>query len=156
MDLSTAFSYSIFLRLAIAMLLGLAIGMERIYAHKSAGMRTYALVSMGSALFILISEAVGVIYANSPSFNPTLIASSIITGIGFLGAGMIIFRDSRLVGITTASGIWVSAGIGIACGFGLYALAIMTTVLMLFIFLVIWMVEQQLKNVFKENEEENK
>lgn len=144
-------SYDILIKLGIAMLLGLALGTERIYAHKAAGMRTYSLVAMGAALFVIIAESIGILYGNSADLNPTQIPSAIITGIGFLGAGMIIFRDSHFQGITTASSIWVSAGIGIACGFGFYGLAIIATILTLFIFVVLWFLEQRLKHLFEDN-----
>lgn len=151
MDFVSTFSYDIFLRLAVAMLLGLAIGAERIYAHKAAGMRTYAMVAMGSSLFIVISQMV--LYIGNVTFDPLRMASQIIVGVGFLGSGLIVFKDDKLSGVTTASGLWVSAGIGMAAGFGLYGLAIMTTLITLFIFIVIWVVEQRFKDVFEKSEE---
>ncbi len=134
-------------RLGVAMLLGMIIGIERIVAHKTAGMRTYALVSMGSALFVIISEMVAVSHASGGSVDPTRIAAQIISGIGFLGAGMIIFKESKLKGLTTATGIWVAAGIGMASGFGFYSLATIATVLVLFIFIVLWFVEEQIREL---------
>ncbi len=153
MDITSTFSYEIFLRLAVATLLGLALGAERIYAHKAAGMRTYAMVAMGSALFVIISQVVASIYIDSVNFDPLRMASQIIVGVGFLGSGLIIFKDDKISGITTASGLWVCAGIGIATGFGLHGLAIITTVLSLFIFMVIWVVEERFRHTFKENDE---
>ena len=136
------------LRMVIAMLLGALLGTERrILAHKMAGMRTYALVSMGSALFVIISQIVFVQAGSIPSWDLLRMASQIVVGIGFLGAGMIIFHDSKLTGLTTASSLWVSAGIGIAVGFGLYELAIITTVLTLFIFIVLFFIENKLKEI---------
>lgn len=133
--------------LALAMLLGMIIGVERILAHKTAGMRTYALVSMGSALFVTISEGLVGRYPGIPGFSPTLIVAQIVSGIGFLCAGLIIFKDAKLTGITTATGIWVSAGIGMAAGFGMSGIAIIATVLTLFVFIVLWFVEQQIKKI---------
>ncbi len=134
------------------MLLGLAIGAERIYAHKAAGMRTYAMVSMGAALFIIISQIITTVYSgNGASIDPLRMASQIIVGVGFLGSGLIIFKNDKLSGVTTASGLWVAAGIGMAAGFGLYGLAIMTTLVTLFIFIVIWVVEQRFKHVFDDS-----
>jgi putative Mg2+ transporter-C (MgtC) family protein len=135
----------IFLRLGVALALGMIIGAERIIHGKSAGMRTYAMVSMGSALFILISEILRQSLLNMPGFNPTLMASNIIVGVGFLGAGLIVFKQERLVGLTTASGLWVSAAIGVASGFGLYNLAVIATVLTMFIFIVLFFVEEPFK-----------
>lgn len=129
--------------LAVALFLGMMIGFERIFAHKTAGPRTYALVSMGSALFILVSEEVLRAYAGTG--DPLRIASQIIVGVGFLGAGMIIFKDSHLQGLTTASGLWVAAGIGTAVGFRLYDLAVIATILTLLIFTVLWYMEVRVK-----------
>ncbi len=128
------------------MILGMIIGIERIVAHKTAGMRTYALVSMGSALFVIISEMIIQTHGKD-LVDPTRMAAQIITGIGFLCAGLIIFKDEKLKGITTATSIWVSAGIGMACGFGFYELAIIATVLTLFIFIVLWFVEERIKEI---------
>src|SRR6185436_11933372 len=115
-------------------------GVERLYAHKTASMRTYALVSMGASMFILISTTIVGKYMNNANFDPLRMAAQIISGAGFLGAGMIIFQEKKLTGITTAAGLWVSAGIGMACGFGLYTLAIFGTILTLFIFSVLWVI----------------
>ncbi|HTE48868.1 MAG TPA: MgtC/SapB family protein, partial [Candidatus Paceibacterota bacterium] len=110
----------IILRLAVAVGLGMLIGVERIMVHKEAGMKTHALVSLGSAVFIIISEMIGLKYGNLGGMDPTRIASQVIVGIGFLGAGSIILQGNRLLGLTTAGGLWVTAGIGMASGFGFY------------------------------------
>lgn len=147
----------IVLRLFIALILGMIIGTERVWAHKTAGMRTYALVSMGAALFIIISEMISIRYLNIGGFDPTRIASQIIVGIGFLGTGSIMLQGSRLKGLTTASGLWITAGIGMAAGLGFFQLAIITTILILFVFIVLWFLEEQLKKTkyFKENTPED-
>lgn len=136
----------VIIKLVLAMLLGMIIGVERYLAHKTAGMRTYSLVAMGSALLIIISEIVVKNYLpySSLSTSPLQVAAAVITGIGFLGAGIILHQESRVIGITSASGLWVSAGIGMAVGFGLYDLAIITTVLVLFIFVILWFLEKKL------------
>jgi putative Mg2+ transporter-C (MgtC) family protein len=134
-------------KLGIAMILGMVIGIERIVAHKTAGMRTYALVSMGSALFVIISELALSAYRGTSGLNPLQLVGQIVSGIGFLGAGLIIFKDQKLMGLTTATGIWVSAGIGMAAGFGFFNLAILSTVLTLFIFVVLWFVEERIKKM---------
>lgn len=131
--------------LAVALFLGMLIGFERILAHKTAGPRTHALVSMGSALFIIIGQEVASAYSGTTGLDPLRIASQIVVGVGFLGAGMIIFKDSHLQGLTTASGLWVAAGIGVAAGFRLYDLAVMATILTLFIFTVLWYFESRVK-----------
>ena len=131
--------------LGVALILGMIIGTERVWAHKTAGMRTYALVAMGSALFVLISEEIVKMYMNLPGLNPTMIVAQIIVGIGFIGTGLIFTKENKLMGLTTATGLWVSAGIGMACGFGLYSLALVATVLTLFIFIVLWFLEEKLR-----------
>lgn len=131
--------------LFVALFLGMIIGTERVYAHKTAGMRTYALVAMGSALFVLVSGEMVKAYSGFGGMNPLHIIAQIIVGVGFIGTGLIFMKDNKLMGLTTATGLWVSAGIGMASGFGLYRLAVVGTVLTLFIFIVLWFVEQQLK-----------
>jgi len=134
---------NLFWRLFLAALLGLAIGVNREIAHKSAGMRTHALVALGSALFSIISSSfVG------PTVDPTRIAAQIVTGIGFLGAGLIVFHESRVKGLTTAAGVWVAAAIGMAVGFNMQALAIFTTILTILVFVIILPVEQHLIKKF--------
>ncbi|MEI6510236.1 MAG: MgtC/SapB family protein [bacterium] len=116
--------WEILLRLALAVLLGGLIGVEREVTGKPAGLRTMVLVSLGSALFMVLSVLVA-----SPNFDPTRIAAGVVTGIGFLGAGAI-FREGLTVrGITTAATIWVTAAIGLASGAGLYLPALFTLAL---------------------------
>jgi len=137
----------IILRLVIAVGLGMLIGAERILVHKEAGMKTHAMISMGAALFIIISEMISLKYAGIAGFDPARIASQIIVGIGFLGAGSIILKGSRLSGLTTAAGFWVTSGIGMAAGFGLYALATTATILVLFIFVVMNFLEKPVRKI---------
>lgn len=140
----------IILRLLLAVFLGLLIGLERLFAHKEAGMKTHALVSMGAALFIIISEMIAVKYGGVSGFDPSRMASQIIVGIGFLGAGSIILEGTRLKGLTTASGFWVTAGIGMAAGFGFFDLAILTTLFVLLIFVVLYFLEKPIIDSFKD------
>jgi putative Mg2+ transporter-C (MgtC) family protein len=137
----------VILKLIIALILGMLIGAERLLVHKEAGMKTHALVSMGAALFIIISEAMALKYMSFPGFNPALVASNIIVGIGFIGAGGIILRGSNLLGLTTAGGLWVTAGIGMAAGFGLFSLAFIATFLVLVIFILMNILEKPLKKI---------
>lgn len=137
----------IILRLAIAVGLGLLIGAERLFVHKEAGMKTHALVSLGAAVFVVISEFISIKYEYIGGFDPTRIASQIIVGIGFLGAGSIILQGSRLRGLTTAGGLWVTAGIGMAAGFGFYGLAVITTLLVLFVFIIVSIFEKPLRRI---------
>ncbi len=130
-------------RLALSCLLGGAIGLERDMHGRAAGLRTNMLVSLGSALFMLISETVALLYsANGGSasglrVDPSRIAAQIITGIGFLGAGAIIKEGINVRGLTTSACLWVSAGIGMACGAGLFELAIVVTLIGLFTLVVV-------------------
>lgn len=124
-------------RLALAMVLGAIIGIEREVSRKYAGLRTYSLVSLGAALFAILSEATHqhflTTYGSVNSFDPSRIISQIVVGVGFLGAGMIVFYQEKVLGLTTAAGIWVAAAVGAAVGIGEYAIAIFTTALALFI-----------------------
>lgn len=137
--METIFDYqfiTIALKLTLAMTLGLLLGFERILVHKTAGMRTYALVSMTSALFIAISEIVTHSYILSNGefiTDPLRVAAQVVVGIGFLGAGLIFFKDDKVQNLTTASGLWTCAAIGMAVGFGLYAEAIFATLLTFFV-----------------------
>ena len=142
MEIFNTQNSDIFFKLFVAMILGTIIGLERLLAKKPAGMRTYSLVSMGAALFVVISEVISKNYhlIGTSSFDPLRMASQVVVGVGFLGAGLIIFQDSKIVGLTTASSLWVAAGIGVAAGYGLYSLAVIATILTLIIFTVFWSV----------------
>jgi len=140
----------IFLKLIIAVGFGLLIGAERLLVKEAAGMKTHALVSLGAAIFVIISEMISVKYSDIIGFDPSRIASQIIVGIGFLGAGSIIIRDSRLIGLTTAGGLWVTAGIGMASGFGFYGLAFISTILVLFILIVVNIFEKPIRKISGE------
>jgi len=135
-------SLLVFVKLFIAAVLGMLIGIERTVAHKNAGMRTYALVTLGACLFVSLGEILNTFYISLPGFNPVLIAANVVIGIGFIGTGIAMtHRDGLGAGITTIAGIWVSAGIGVAVGLGLYEIAIFATFLVLFIFTVLWRLE---------------
>jgi|ERR1035437_2563075 putative Mg2+ transporter-C (MgtC) family protein len=131
-------------RIAIAVGLGTVIGLERTLAGKWAGMRTYAMVTLGSSIFILISEIILSTLSNPSQANPLLVASAIISGIGFMCAGLVFVQSSKVTGLTTAASLWVSAGIGIACGFGLFNLAVISTIATLLIFTLMWFIEHVL------------
>ena len=113
------------LRLLLATALGLIIGLQREWKGKAAGIRTLTLISLGSALFSVVSE-MGFIGS-----DPSRIASGIVAGIGFLGAGAILQRRGGVEGLTTAASIWVVAGIGLAAGAGLYLISVIVTVITL-------------------------
>jgi putative Mg2+ transporter-C (MgtC) family protein len=127
--------WEVFLRLALAAALGAAIGLERELREREAGLRTHLLVSLGSALFTIVSaygfHAFLASGANVVRADPTRIAAQIVTGIGFLGAGAIIRQGLSVRGLTTAATLWVVAAIGLAAGAGYYSGAVIATVLVL-------------------------
>jgi len=134
-------------KLLLAIFLGVIIGAERaILAKQPAGMRTFGLVAMGAALFVIAGNFVDTGYLGVVNFSPTQIASSVVTGIGFLGAGLIIFRGDTLHGVTTAAGLWVAAAMGVAVGLGMYAVAIFATLLTLVMFTGMWFVENRFRH----------
>lgn len=113
------FDWILIFRLVVAGLLGGLIGMEREFRAKEAGVRTHFIVALGSALFMIISEfAFG-----SRQHDAARVAAQVVSGIGFIGAGVIIFQKNVVRGVTTAAGLWVAAAIGLACGAGMYVLA---------------------------------
>ena len=115
------------IRLSLALLLGGAIGIEREYRAKEAGFRTHFLVALGSALFCLVSQfGFGIDLKDS-----SRVAAQVVSGIGFLGAGTIIFQKNVVRGLTTAAGLWVTAAIGLACGTGMYVAASIATFMVL-------------------------
>ncbi|MBR1711987.1 MAG: MgtC/SapB family protein [Alloprevotella sp.] len=123
------------LRTLLAALLGGAIGLEREYRAKEAGFRTHFLVALGSALFMIVSahgfaDTMG---QDGQRWDVSRVAAQVVSGIGFIGAGTIIFHKSQnaVRGLTTAAGLWVTAAIGLACGGGMYALASAATFLVL-------------------------
>jgi len=138
-------------KLAIAMLLGAVVGTERaILARQAAGTRTFGLVAMGACLFVITANYVSLAFIGIVGFDPMRTAAAIITGIGFLGAGLIIYRGDTVHGVTTAAGLWIVAGIGIAVGFGMYITAVVSTLLVLIMFTAMWWVEYHFKYWFAE------
>ncbi|MGF3056699.1 MgtC/SapB family protein [Microbacterium sp. YY-01] len=114
--------------LSLAFVLSSIIGVERQRRLKSAGLRTHALVGLGSAVFTLVSAyGFGNVIGSEVILDPSRIAAQIVSGIGFLGAGVIFVRKGAVSGLTTAATIWVTAAIGMACGAGMPVLAIATT-----------------------------
>lgn len=110
------------IRAVVAAVLGGFIGWERGWHGREAGMRTYASVALGSCVFALISSHI-------PGAEPSRLAANIVTGVGFLGAGIILRERGRTVGLTTAATIWSTAAVGTAVGFGMYLLATLTSLI---------------------------
>ncbi len=131
-----------FLQLLLAALLGALIGFEREYRRKAAGLRTYTLVAIGSALFTLVS-VYG--FENVPggfAVDPSRVAANIVVGIGFLGAGLIFHsRDNQVRGLTTAAGVWAVAALGMAVGLKMYAVAVFSTFVALAVLILFRFIE---------------
>jgi uncharacterized membrane protein YhiD involved in acid resistance len=135
-------------KLVLAMVLGILLGLERIHAHKTAGMRTYALVTMAAAFFVIIAQGF------TTEVDPIVrMASQIIVGVGFLGAGLIIFKDGHIENLTTAAGMWMCAGIGMAVGFGMFGEAVFVSVLTFFVLGILSFLERAIRlRVFPDPE----
>jgi putative Mg2+ transporter-C (MgtC) family protein len=118
-----------FLELGTAFLLSAAIGLEREVRHKSAGLRTYTLVGTTAALFLLVSKYgfMDVLAKELVVLDPSRVAAQIVTGIGFIGAGLIFVQGDRVKGLTTAATVWLVTAVGMACGAGLLLLALAVT-----------------------------
>lgn len=125
--------YEFLIRIVLAGILGSAIGLEREKRFKEAGLRTHFLVAVGSAIIMIISKYAftDVLADNDIVLDPSRIAAQVVSGVGFLGAGMILVQRQSIHGLTTAAGIWATAGIGLAVGSGMYEVSIFTTLLVL-------------------------
>ncbi len=117
------------IRILIAVLLGFAIGIERKMRFKEAGMRTHTIVAAGACLFMLISKY-GFNDLGGEKFDGARLAAQVVSGIGFIGAGMIMYRKQAIHGLTTAAGVWITAGVGMAVGAGMYIVAASSTVIL--------------------------
>jgi len=136
----------IIFQLFLASLFGGLVGIEREYKGKEAGFRTYTLVSLGAALFTIISNESVFPFLGLKGIvvDPARIVGQIVLGIGFLGAGLIIFRQSHIEGLTTAAGLWVTAGVGAAIGFHLYFPAIFVSFFTVLILAGLGIIEEKL------------
>lgn len=121
------------LRLFVAGIMGILIGLEREYRAKEAGYRTHFLVAVGSALLMIVSQYgfEEVLERDLVRLDPSRIAAQVVSGIGFIGAGTIILQKQIVRGLTTAAGIWATSGIGLAIGAGMYSIGVAATVLVL-------------------------
>jgi putative Mg2+ transporter-C (MgtC) family protein len=125
------------LRVLVALIIGLVLGLDRELRGYSAGLRTMALVTSGACLF----TGLGLMPLLGKSVDPTRIAAQVVTGIGFLGAGSILRQGEEVKGLTTAASIWVAAAIGMAVGFGYYSTAVVATVLVVITLVLLRWVE---------------
>ncbi len=148
-------------QLILAMILGGVVGLEREWKKKEAGLRTYMLVCLGSALFTIIgfqslqsfvreAGGLGLDYSRS-GFDPSRVIGQIVLGIGFLGSGLIIFRQEHVEGLTTAAGLWVTAGVGAAVGLGFYTIATFSSVLSLLILFLFRRFEKKIFGIAKHD-----
>ena len=139
--------WNLFIRILVAAILGGVLGIERDIHGRQAGLRTHILVSVGSALFFILSTHIATFNVIVPDgfmkvTDPGRIAAQIVTGIGFLGAGVILKEGFTVVGLTTAACLWISAAIGMTAGAGLYSIAISTTILALFSLVLLRLLER--------------
>jgi len=130
----------VFLRLLLSVFFGALIGLEREVKRKGAGFQTYSLVALGSCLFSLIAFSLG----QSKIIDPSSILMAIAVGMGFIGAGAIFKVETQVLGLTTAAGLWATAGVGLAIGAGFIPLAAFSTFLILLIFIIFGFFEEKL------------
>ncbi|EJR20807.1 MgtC/SapB family protein [Bacillus cereus] len=125
--------FDFIIRIGVAGLLGAMIGIEREIRSKEAGLKTHFLVAVGSALIMVVSKYafLDIVYEEHTSLDPSRIAAQVVSGVGFLGAGTIIIQKQAVKGLTTAAGLWATAGIGLAIGAGMYVVGIGATILVL-------------------------
>lgn len=128
MPKDSIFQLTTLVDLLLAVVLGFFIGFERKARSKEAGIRTHAIVCVGSALIMIISK-----YAFGGESDAARVAAQIVAGVGFLGAGMIVYKKREITGLTTAAGIWATAGVGMACGGRLYILAVGATLVIILV-----------------------
>lgn len=131
----------IFPRILVASLCGLIIGWERELKHKVAGIRTHIIVCTGSCIFTII----GTVLAQGNTVDPTRIVGQIITGIGFLGAGVIFKQEDKVVGVTSAAFIWLIASIGVLSGCGYMLTSVLLTVGLLMLLICLQYIEKKIK-----------
>ena len=131
-------------KLSLSLLLGCLVGFERKRKGQIAGVRTFALISMGATLAMILSIYVPQEYLGLKNGDPGRIAAQVVTGIGFLGAGAIIQMKGSVRGLTTAAGIWIIAAIGMAVGVGLYSLSLAATALVLVVLLFVERLEHHI------------
>ena len=146
------FNIEFFIRLSAALIFGFALGLERELTNKYAGLRTHILVCLGACVFTLISiygfptfaEGDNVIISQATGVRDTArIAAQIVTGIGFIGAGTVLRNGPMVFGLTTAATLWIAASIGMACGAGMYDVAVISTILSVAVLTIIRVFERQ-------------
>jgi len=137
----------IFLQVLLAASLGALVGLEREYKKKDAGLRTFSLVALGSCFLAVIGKYLSlgdVGMSQVMSVDPTRVIQAVAIGIGFIGSGIIIKKESQIDGLTTAAGLWAVSAIGVGVGLGLYWLSVFSTILIISVLLVLSFVEKKL------------
>lgn len=128
---------TIIFKILLSALLSGMIGYEREHWHKPGGIRTYMLVGVGTTLFCIVSVEILNQFPDRIAMDPTRIAAAVIQGLGFIGAGMIIHKGKRAIGLTTAAGIWVTAAVGMSIAYGYYFYSVFTACLVFFSLVII-------------------
>lgn len=125
-SISYTFELELLFRILLSVCLGFSIGFERKMRFKEAGIRTHTIVCVGAALMTVVS-----MYAFGEASDKARVAAQIVSGVGFLGAGMIVYKRHEVHGLTTAAGVWATAGVGMACGGGMWILAVGSTAILI-------------------------
>lgn len=132
-------TFELVLRIVVACLCGAAVGIERSKRFKEAGIRTHCVVACAAAVFMILSkycfadlslDSMGTVFAGDRGADPARIAAQVVSGLGFLGAGVIFKTGNSIKGLTTAAGLWATAAIGMAIGSGMYSIGIFTTLIL--------------------------
>ncbi|OIO50277.1 MAG: hypothetical protein COX12_00555 [Candidatus Brennerbacteria bacterium CG23_combo_of_CG06-09_8_20_14_all_44_41] len=144
MDFFDVTTQHILSKIIVAAFLGMCIGLERKFSHKEAGLRTFSLIALGCALFVSLGNDFLVTTWGKSFIDPMRMVGQIIIGLGFLGAGLIIFHKNKITGLTTAATMWVTAAIGSAVGLGAYAIAILATIVTLIVLVGGWKIEKSI------------
>ena len=140
----------IVIRIALALVFGALIGIDREYRQKNAGLKTLTLVSIGAAGFALMTNTFG-----PGNHNPAQLAAAVVGGIGFIDAGVIMHRGATVEGVTTAATLWAAANVGLACGLGYYTLAAVLTVAIVFVQVMFPRIERLIPRAPRKNSGEN-
>lgn len=147
-ELGTSGLLEFFILMSLAGLCGLLLGIERISVHKTTGMRTYGLVSLSAAFFILIARTAFMTFHIDNNAIVVQFAAAIVTGVGFLGAGIIFHKDDQAQNVTTAAGLWMCAAIGMATGFGFIWYAAIATFMTFVTLRILSIVEHRMRNKY--------
>ncbi len=155
MDYSIAYDWTVVIRIVSALLLGFAIGLEREITNKYAGLRTNILVCLGACIFTLISiYGFPEVLVSGDEFgtrDTARVAAQVVTGIGFIGGGTVLRHGATVFGLTTAATLWVSAAIGMACGAGMYTVAIAATILSILVLVSVRFFEKNVLTTSTKN-----